>query len=439
MKQFPPFYVLLRWISRFASPIADLVFKSASAMLVTVFIFSVAGCGEFESIDDGFGKIRSSSGYGSLDGISGFVHLLEQRGAKVRTSGRISPKINRYDTIIWAPDRDYPPHKSAIDRLEQWATQGDGDRVVIFVGPGFRARQWMEKKQVEIADDADFEKSLRRFSERLIQSRWDNFYGAGDGESCQWFEMRQIPDRRIEQASGPWSQGLATDELELYSGFYEFKIPQRLTSGSVVKQGSGGLAESPDLGYETESRPLVTTLLYGDEYPLLYRITPAADSDGYWDDSLNSSGSVGRWESDAGIYILPNGCFVQNFGLIAEGNQQLAGRLADLCGSQVLVLESGPGPIEVTDSIVPQSNGWAWLGQRPMRDIAPFFLLLATVAFFVIFPIHGRPKRIRLRPEKTFAHHIGATGELLKSSNARQWADEAIKKYHEGTSDKTSG
>jgi len=104
----------------------------------------------------------------------------------------------------------------------------------------------------------------------------------------------------------------------------------------------------------------------------------------------------------------------------------------------VLVLQSGPQPIQVTESLAPEKNGWAWLQKQPLRGIVPFFLLLATFTFFAVFPIHGRPKRIRLRPEKTFADHIRATGQLLKSSKGHDWAQKAIQKYNDNSPDKKS-
>ena len=159
----------------------------------------------------------------------------------------------------------------------------------------------------------------------------------------------------------------------------------------------------------------------------------------YYDEGPSSYSTDNNGDDSTGIFIVCNGSFFQNFGLVNSANQKLASKIADQCEGKVLVLQSGPEPILVTDSLAPEQNGWAWLQKRPMRDIVPFFLLLATFTFFAVFPIHGRPKRIRLRPEKTFANHIQATGLLLKSSKDRdgdQWAKKTIKKYHDGTSDK---
>lgn len=413
----------------------------------------VSGCDLENGEDDGFGKIRSDSGYATVDGISGFVHLLKQRGFSVRTATRISPLIERYNTILWSPDREMPPTEKAIDRLEQWVNGGSEPRALIFIGPGFRGRQWLDKKQLEMASDEMLEKSIRRYSEKLIGGRYQRryFWGQASGERCRWYELASIDDRPIRRLEGPWSEGLADGTTEVYSGTYEFRIPAALNPSA---SSAGQSLPSSDRRAEV--------LLTGDGLHLVYRIPAEGRSVNSFGDEFEGGfaeaygGEYGGEYGDeyggvadaddvsgdddvSGIYVVANGSFVQNFGLIGLGNQRLANRLAGVCGNEVLVLQSGPGAIEVTRSLAPEKNGWAWLGQRPLREIVPFFLLLATVTFFVAFPIHGRPKRIRLRREKTFADHVRATGRLLKSTKGEQWAQDAIKKYDDRTSDKSSG
>ena len=389
------------------------------ALLLSTFSICFTGC-QFESMDDdGFGRIRSNSGYGTIDGISGFVHLLESRGLEVNQSSRISPLIERYKTIIWAPDRQIPPSEKAIERLQQWVDDGHGDRRLIFIGPGFRSRRLLEIKQVELASDADKERAVRRLSEKSIEHDYNRYYGSMEYESCEWYELKKIKNQLILDVTGPWSNDVPADQLEIYTGNYDFKIPADL---------------KPKRG---DSNPRAEVLLAGDGHNLVYRIPPKEID--YYDNSFNNYGTDTYENDSAGIFIVCNGSFFQNYGLANSANQELAKKIADQCKTKVMVLQSGPQPIAVTDSLAPEENRWAWLQKRPLRDIVPFFLLLATVTFFAVFPIHGRPKRIRLRPEKTFADHIRATGLLLKSSKdpgGDEWAKKTIKKYHDNTSDK---
>ncbi len=399
----------------------------------------LAGCQRAPVDDDGFGRIRSNSGYGAIDGISGFVHLLKTRGLQVRQSGRIAPSIDRFDTIIWAPDRESPPSVAAINRLQQWVDDGHGTKRVIFIGPGFRSRKLLDKKQMELAAEENLERSVRRHNEKLIQyNHYD--YGYADGENCQWYKLAKIQDQPITQITGPWSSDPAVKDAELYTGNYDFKIPSALLPVSSAK--------NHDSSGSGNARPVyrrASVLLSGDGHNLVYRIplrSAYKHGASYDDDDSPSSNRPANayqaTQESSGVFIVCNGSFLQNYGLVNPANQVLANRLANQCSGEVLVLQSGPSPIEVTDSLAPEQNNLRWLRQRPLREIVPFFLLLATFTFFAAFPIHGRPKRIRLRPEKTFADHIRATGQLLKSSKGRDWAKKTIQKYHDDSSDKKS-
>ena len=420
---------------------APLSFPPLLTLALCLLLICFVGCGIDNIDDDGFGKIRSTSGYGAVDGISGFVHLLKSRGLNVRQSGRISPQIERYDTIIWAPNRDLPPSAAAIERLERWIQDGYSDRRVVFIGPGFRGRKLLDKKQIELSDDETVERAVRRYQEKLIHGKFQpgvNFwFGSGDGKTCDWYELTEIQSTPIKKVSGPWAVGRSADDLELYSGKYDFKIPADLKPSSDSPTNANDIdidngEVNNDYGYENEGYydDRAEVLLTGDGHNLVYRIPPKFNYYKYYDNNENEN---------IGVFVVANGSFLQNYGLVNPGNQRLANKVADVCSGDVLVLQSGPQPIKVTESLSPEKNGWEWLGKRPLRDIVPFFLLLATFTFFVVFPIHGRPKRIRLHPKKTFADHVRATGQLLKASRGRDWAKQIIQKQFDSSSDKKSG
>ncbi len=413
------------------------VHKKTVSLMLCLLLICVAGCEIDDIDDDGFGRIRSNSGYGAIDGISGFVHMLKSRGWNVRQSSRISPQIERYNTIIWAPNRDLPPSDAAIERLERWVKDGSGDRRVVFIGPGFRSRKLLDKKQIELADDENLERAVRRYQEKQIQGRFKPgsyfWYGGGDGKDCDWYELTEIESEPVENVSGPWAVGIPTDELELYCGIYDFKIPADLRP-LVDSRKNDDIDDENYIDNAGVYGDRAEVLLKGDGHNLVYRIPIEPNYNQYYNFDYDDNDV-----DESGVYIVANGSFLQNFGLISPGNQELANKIADVCVGDILVLQSGPQPIEVTESLAPEKNGWEWLSKRPLRDIVPFFLLLATFTFFVVFPIHGRPKRIQLHPKKTFADHIRATGQLLKASRGRDWAKNVMQKHLDGSSDKTSG
>jgi len=95
-----------------------------------------------------------------------------------------------------------------------------------------------------------------------------------------------------------------------------------------------------------------------------------------------------------------------NLGMTNAQNRKIAKEVIDQTYGPVMLLESGPREIEVRNTYAPNESGWEWLTREPIGNVVPFFLLLSVVAFFVVFPIHGRPKRIDLENKKTFRDHI---------------------------------
>jgi len=136
------------------------------------------------------------------------------------------------------------------------------------------------------------------------------------------------------------------------------------------------------------------------------------------------------------IFVFSNGSALMNLGMANAQNRKLAGELLYETRGPVMLLESGPAEIEVRSTYAPNESGWEWLTREPIGNIVPFFLLLSVLAFFAVFPIHGRPRRIDLEKKKTFQDHIKATGRLLKSNSNRNWAMEVIKRYKKRSGNK---
>jgi len=276
------------------------VAKICCAVFIAMLFTACTGCEVANIDDDGFGRIRSNSGYGAIDGISGFVHLLESRGLDVRQSSRISPVIERYNTIVWAPDRVLPPSKAAIKRLKTWVNDGYASRRLIFIGPGFRSRKLLDQKQIELAGDENLERAIRRYNEKLIRYPHPYHYRYVEEESCDWYDLTRIDNQPIKTITGPWSNSLSTGETELYTGIYDFKIPSEI-------RPKNSPSTSPN-----SKRAVV--LLSGDGHDLVYRI-PAKkkfQNYGYYD----GDGYEERIDETAGIFVVSNGSFIQNYGLV---------------------------------------------------------------------------------------------------------------------------
>lgn len=398
-------------------------------VLVTaaLLIVATAGCNVFKETDYGnfhdYGKIHGQeAGYASVDGLSGLATLIRNSGRTLRRAPRITPLIDRFDTIIWCPNRVAPPSDDVIDRLERWLSEGSY-RSIIFVAPGFRGKHSLMKQQLALVPDSSPEKEnvIRRYNEHLIKNRIDQYddaflsplimmAGAEEGE-CKWFTQEVGVDKEITDVKGYWSNIYRLEDANLHTGTLKLNLKDDLED---TKSPSDDTFYLGNRSFPRDSE----VLLEHSGGVLLSRIFCPNDED--------------RGQ----VFIFSNGSALTNLAMANTENRQFASSLLEETHGSVMILESGPMEIEVRNTYAPNESGWEWLTRKPIGNIVPFFLLLSVVAFFAVFPIHGRPRRIDLDTKKTFQDHINATGRLLKSNSNQNWALEVIKRYKKRSSEK---
>ena len=231
-----------------------------------------------------------------------------------------------------------------------------------------------------------------------------------EGE-CKWFTQEAAVDKKITTISGHWNDVFEIEDANLHTGRLKLEVKDDLER---AKTPSGNGYYFGNRSYKRDSE----SLLEHSGGVLLSRIfCPDQEDRGQ-------------------IFVFNNGSALMNLAMANAQNRKIAGRLIDETRGPVMLLESGPAEIEVRNTYAPNKSGWEWLTREPIGNIVPFFLLLSVVAFFAVFPIHGRPRHIDLEKKKTFQHHINATGRLLKSNSNRNWALEVIRRYKKRSSDK---
>ena len=396
---------------------------------VSLLLATTTGCALFEETDYGsfgdYGKIHGQdAGYASVDGLSGLATLVRNSGRTLRRAPRITPLIDRFDTVIWCPNRVTPPSDDVIDRLERWLSEGSY-RSIVFAAPGFRGKHSLKKQQLELIPDSSPEKenAIRRYNEHLVDDRFGRYEGdmfnssfqillagADEGE-CKWFTQEAAFDEKITAFKGDWSNTFSIEDADLHTGNLKLNLKDDLED---AKSATGDAYYFGKRSYPRDSESLL-------EHPsgvLLSRIfCPEKEERGQ-------------------IFIFSNGSSLINLAMANAQNRKIASQVLEETHGSVLLLESGPMEIEVRNTYAPNESGWEWLTRKPIGNIVPFFLLLSVVAFFAVFPIHGRPRRIDLATKKTFRDHISATGRLLKSESNKTWALEVIRRYKDRSSDK---
>ena len=133
------------------------------------------------------------------------------------------------------------------------------------------------------------------------------------------------------------------------------------------------------------------------------------------------------------MIVLSNAEFLVNFGMVDPEKRRLTQQLVSELkySNNALILESGPGPIPVSDSDYVNHNQWAWIAEAPLRYIVPHFLAWGTLVCFVMFPIFGRPRRARRQSSTSFRNHVNAVGKQLSRTGQPGFAQEEIRHFHE--------
>ena len=371
--------------------------RLASALGLLLF---VTGCGSGQQLNTEYGKIAGRHGTDSLNGVSVLADMFVQRGFKVKRRTKISPRIEKFETIVWFPDDYSCPSEEAIESLNQWLQNANGytKRTLIYVGRDYDARTDYLNRVKDSAPIQQREELLRRIAEaRLAQdsqsSQGELFWFDADISTCEWFEQESLGRQKAQFLTGPMS-----DQVNARECVVEYSTI--LVATQETLDGGGR--------WEAES------LLKADGHPTVLRLTRP---------------DIAPGESE--ILVISNGSFLLNYTLINSEHRKLAGQLIDRCEpyEDVLFLESGRRGIDVSDSDTINHNTWAWIAQPPLRYIVPHFLMWGILFCFVYFPIFGRPRRLKKGNTTTFRSHINAMGKLMGRSRLPNGAINRIRNY----------
>jgi hypothetical protein len=346
----------------------------------------------------------------SINGYSAFANLLRERGHDVGRETRITKRLNNYQTIFWAPDIVSNPPENLVSWLENWLAQ-DSDRVLIYVGNGYRGNLDFYRNMVQNSPIEERETWKRELAESLINEvPFYDFWQVND--ETFWFEEDDSPTIESRRLGGPWADSVDDPSLELETKKllkpidYSTNVPE-----PYVDPEAPNAYYSYEVSDEFRDSPMeVTDLLTVDENPFAFCISP---------------------ESSPGqrLIVISNGSFLINLSLIDSEKQKLASRVADECIGDVVFLDSGAQWPVIGGRGNDPKLAWSWIAQPPMNYIVPHFLFWGVLYCFVYFPNFGRPRRLKFHPPKSFSKHIQAVGEILRRSKEHSWARQRIDEY----------
>jgi hypothetical protein len=374
------------------------VYKCFSALTVALWIGLLVGCGgqttenSSDKITTGYGRKSGSNYVNSVNGTAIFAQMIEASGDSVARAESISPRIDRFERIVWFRDRYEVPNQEAIDALEEWLIDGY-DRQLIVVGRDYdSAIEYWSGVVEKASGDASVE-ARRRLARAKANFQKRRTGTAVERTECDWFVIEPFDYQTATRATGDWSNAFDIENADL-------KVGTVLQAPEQIPTMDWNDRYTIEVELELDSRPMVTHLSK-------------------------------REFSGGSIYVVSNSSFLTNYGLINHENRRLAQQLIDAnpyYGS-TLFLETDDSDTRVLTSESGHQT-WAWIGKPPLRYMVPHFLMLGIFFCFVLFPIFGRAKRADTDKNPfTFRSHIKAMGKLMASSSNLGFARDKIEKY----------
>jgi hypothetical protein len=352
-----------------------------------------------ETLPTAYGKRRGSEGARSVSGTSVLAELYKQAGHRTTTLTRLSPRLDKWDVVVWVPDDFAPPTKEQREFLENWLSRGTG-RVVVYVGRDYDAAvaYWETVKPSAPPEKAyEIQRQLARAKADYASERGK----MPTDEYARWFTAKRDGKLRdVKSLEGPWADGIDAKKTAIrLEGRLDVPVEKD------VGKDDSPLPEDFELLLESEGDPLVT------------RVTDTAWGTGQ-------------------VIVLTNGSFVLNYPLVNHEHRKLAARLIADCGpapKKIVFIESGAGgpPVLDKEPAASETSPLAFLNVWPLNAIVLHLTILGIVFCVAKSPIFGRPRELPAEPAADFGKHVGALGDLLARTQDRNYAQSRLAQYRQ--------
>lgn len=345
-----------------------------------------------DQLQTGYGRRSGPEQRNSVNGTFAFSEMFRQTGRTVTSVDRLSPRLRRFQTIVWFPDDYARPKDEQLDFLEQWMSEESG-RTVIYVGRDYDAASAYWTRILPLAppdQEAEVRRQLADAKSKYQTSRTS----VPQSQYARWFTMKSGPVQKVTTLSGPWAAGVDVRKAEL-------TLASRLDPPKKKDAPAGSQHPPPDT---------LTPLLQSGQETLIFRA-----SDSAW---------IG-----GKVIVVNNGSSLLNYPLINKEHRKLAARLIAECpDGEVAFLESGAGGPAVEHKSLPKPHQtWPF----PMNAIVFHLVALAIIFCLARAPIFGRPRTLPSDSPADFGKHIRALGKLMQRTKDQAYAYARLQQYRQ--------
>lgn len=357
-------------------------------LLVFFFIWLLRGKDEISAV---YGKRTSAEGRASVSGTYVLGEMFKQAGHSIISVEKLSPRLRKYQTIVWAPDEFEVPTQEQREFLEQWMAESPG-RTVIYIGRDYdgATAYWSRMLPLAPADQAaEVQRKLAEAKSKYATAR----VKMPADRNASWFVTRAGAPRKVTSLQGRWAKGIDPAQAEI-------------TVATRFAQPKEGETAS-----SSASRPeSFETWLESDGDILVSRVTDAAWGGGQ-------------------VFVVTNGSMLLNYPLVNHENRKLAARLVgSVEPGDVAFLESDIGGPRVEHRQIEKAHSeWPF----PMNAIIFHLMMLAIVYCLARSVIFGRAKRLAADSPTDFGKHVTALGKLMQQTRDLTYAHARLQQYRQ--------
>lgn len=394
---------------------------------VASLLLLVALCGCDNEIHSDYG-VRSGRSKSSVNGTTVFAEMFELAGFDVTSRSYISPRLNDFDVIVWAPDDFAPPSVAQRIGIENWLSEGG--RTLIYIGRDYDAladyyqqaratapaAQKVELWRREGFAKADFAAAREAIPHPAVTARWFTLHNRSEREQVTG----------LAAPNSYWLDGIDIEELDIEVQAYlaeptEAEVKQALQGGKV------GDASTATMNFDNSFEQFdFTDARRQSRAPQSYNVYLESASG----TPLITEVQDPHW-GDSRVLLIPNGSFLLNLPLINHEHRKLAQKLIRFCeGEHVGFLHTNADDRDVHVKREGETlPGLAAFTTWPLGIIIFHAFVLGVLLLFYQFPILGRPQGGPRVSTGDFGKHIQAIGRLLRRQGDSAHAQRALAKY----------
>ena len=386
-----------------------------------------------------FGAISGSDSTRSLNGLGLHRKMWESAGAKCYVAGKLSPRLNSFDTIVLVGQDHSPPGMAARNWLESWLAESSG-RSVLYFGRDFDANVYYRNRTL---DRLPTEQQLRAKQDLAKTQTADlntRVRQLSASTFCRWFYLDTDSQRReYDQFAGPWAADLSGLRgswplgvtLQTPTKDWEAEKPSWLKAGASSEEQAEIEDEKSIVRSTWEPEELEDNRQWQAEFKKAMR--PQVLLRGQDDTPLVFKLTSSRIEGSQ-ILIAANGAPFLNGSLVDPLHQRVAEKLIGEClpAKKIALIAYNESGLLISQAAEeePLGAGLEMLTVWPLSAITMPAALLGIIVCAVLFPILGRPRGLPPRSVTDFGMHVEALGNILQDTRDTGFAKEAIANYY---------